>query len=220
LQSERHGRHGTILIDDGTTGVPSPFHDYDEQIECRMKICKCSWSSRGGATATARLKSDKQVVDRNRQLAFLMNSVLRRSLLRNSSVLHRQLWISNQILPSHICSRAGWRQYSTHNPDGFKDKSAVGVSHLHIILPPFAALFNALPECRYLPLKQRPFSLLLVPVSISTLDRKSNGCKNKSVSPCRLYSLVTFLNTWSREGVGVTLSWSCPRRWAIQNGDP
>jgi hypothetical protein len=147
-----------------------------------------------------------------------MNSVLRRSLrLPNSSVLQRQLRTSTafyQTPPSHICSRAGWRQYSTHNPDGFKDKSAVGVSHLHI-LPLFAALLKSLPECRYLPLKQPHFSLSPVPVSIFTLDRKSNGCKSKSVSPCHLYHLVTFLKTWSREGNRVTLSWSCPRRWAI-----
>jgi hypothetical protein len=157
-------------------------------------------------------------VCRNRQLAFLMNSVLRRSLrLRNSSVLRRQLRTStvfHQIPPSHICSRVGWRHYSTHNPDGFKDRSAVGVSHLHI-LPPFAALLNALPECRYLPLKQPPFSLSPVPVSIFTLDRKSNGCKSKSVSPCRPFPLVMSLNTWSREGNRVTLSWTCPRRWAV-----
>ena len=146
-----------------------------------------------------------------------MNSVLRRSLrLRNSSVLQRRLRTSttfHQISP-HICSRAGWRQYSTHNPDGFKDKSAVGVSHL-LSYPFFAALLKALPECRYLPLKQPHFSPSLVPVSIFTLDRKSNGCKSKSVSPCRLHLLVTFLKTWSREGNRVTLSWSCPRWWAI-----
>jgi hypothetical protein len=120
-------------------------------------------------------------VYRNRQLNFQMNSVLRRSLrLRNSSVLQSGFY---QIPPSHVCSRAGWRQYSTHNPDGFKDRSAVGVSHLHIS-PPFAALLNGLPECRYSPLKQPPFSLSPVPVSIFTLDRKSNGCKSKSVSLC------------------------------------
>ncbi len=64
-----------------------------------------------------------------------MNSVVRRSLRNlNSSVLQRQLRTStaiHHIRPPHICDRAGWRQYSTHNnPDGFKDKSAVGVSQL------------------------------------------------------------------------------------------
>ncbi|KAI0270349.1 SCO1/SenC-domain-containing protein [Russula aff. rugulosa BPL654] len=70
-----------------------------------------------------------------------MNSVLRRSLrLCNSSVLQRQFRPStafHQILPLHICSRAGWRQYSTHNSDGFKDRSAVGV-----FTPKAAALFT------------------------------------------------------------------------------
>lgn len=164
--------------------------------------------------------SPTSFVYRNRQLAFLMNSVLRRSLrLPNSSVLQRQLRTSTafyQIPPSHICSRAGWKQYSTHNPDGFKDKSAVGVSNF-AYLTPFCcpAQYMSGMECRYLPLKQPLFSLLPVPVSIFTLDRKSNGCKSKSVSPCRLYHLVTFLKAWSREGNRVTLSWSCPRRWAI-----
>ena len=48
-------------------------------------------------------------------------------------------------------------------------------------------------ECRYLPLKQPPFSLSPVSVSIFTFDGKSNGCKSKSVSPCRPYPLVVFL---------------------------
>ncbi|KAH9999557.1 SCO1/SenC-domain-containing protein, partial [Russula vinacea] len=55
-----------------------------------------------------------------------MNSVLR-SL--RSSVLRRQLQTSkasHHVPPLHICGRTGWKQYSTHNPDGFKNKSAVG----------------------------------------------------------------------------------------------
>lgn len=120
-----------VLIDDGTTGAPSPFHDDDE----KNGIYDFAFSvEREESHSTATSSSDKF---RNRQLAFLMNSVLRRSLsLHNSSVLQRQLWTStafHQIPPSCVCARTGWRQYSTHNPDGFKDKSAVGVSHLHIL---------------------------------------------------------------------------------------
>ncbi|SRR6266403_1084482 len=157
--------------------------------------------------------------NRQLQLAFPMNSVLRRSLrLPTSSVRQRQPRTSKafrQITHPHICGRAGWRQYSTHNPDGFKDKSAVGVSHPHNS-PPFAALLNALPECRCLPLRPQLSSFSPVPVSIFTLDRKSNGCKSKSVSPS--VSSLPFgyvLKTWSRKGDGVTLCWSCSRRWAV-----
>ncbi|KAF8485167.1 h-sco1 [Russula ochroleuca] len=42
----------------------------------------------------------------------------------------------HHIPPLHIRGRTVWRQYSTHNPDGFKDKSAVGV-----FTPKAAALF-------------------------------------------------------------------------------
>lgn len=62
-----------------------------------------------------------------------MNSVLRRSL-RSRTVLHRQLWISRPISQPR-------RQYSTHNPDASKDKSAVGVRPLglgHLSVPPHA----------------------------------------------------------------------------------
>ena len=171
-------------------------------------------ASRGYSSKSGRGRA--KVCYRNRQPALLMNSVLRRSLrLCNSSVLQRQLRTStafHQTPPPHICSRAGWRRYSTHNPDGSKDRSAVGVSHLTSFLLPSSMHFRT---CRCLPPKQPPSSLSPALVSIFTLDRKSNGCKSKSVSPCRFYPLVTSLKAWSREGIGITLSWSCPRRWAV-----
>jgi hypothetical protein len=111
-----------------------------------------------------------------------MNSVLRRSLLRpsNSAVLHRQLLTSPRISHSR-------RQYSTHNSDAFKDKSAVGVRHSDLLAPsPSPALLSMLSspslKYRFSPLKRLPFSFLPAPASIFTSGGKSNGCKSKGVS--------------------------------------
>ena len=85
-------------------------------------------------------------------------------LLRSlrSSVLQRQPRTSkafHYISPLHICGRTEWRHYSTHSPEGFKNKSAVGVSHSPIP-PPFRrpAHCTSLLGRRCSPPKQLPFS--------------------------------------------------------------
>ena len=147
-----------------------------------------------------------------------MNSVLRRSLRQsNLSVLQRQNRTSRPFyhIPSlHICGHTGWRQYSTHNPDRFKDKSAVGVSRPHDP-PPFAALLNAFPGYRSLLLRRRLFSFWPVLASIFTLDWRSKGCRNKSVSLWHLLPFGYVYKFWIRERDGVALRRSCPRRWPI-----
>src|SRR5712691_1091852 len=114
-----------------------------------------------------------------------MNSVLRRSLrpTNRMTVLHRQLLTSR--IPHPISQSR--RQYSTHNPDAFKDKSAVGVRPLgHLPIPPHAPFPPPSPskppprsiylKCRFSPLKRLPFSFWLAPASTFTSGGKSSGC--------------------------------------------
>jgi hypothetical protein len=157
-----------------------------------------------------------------------MNSVLRRSLLRppsNPAVLRRQLLTSNI---SYRVPRSR-RQYSTHNTDAFKDKSAVGVRtpFLPALSPPLHAPCQpSLPshdahshflKPRCLPLRPRPFSCSPALASTFTLGGKSNDCKSKNVSPTFFFgaSLCFGVKTRNREGDGITLHWTCSRWWAV-----
>lgn len=140
--------------------------------------------------------SYKRLSYRNGQVTFLMNSVLRRSLsLRppKCAVVHRE------PLTSSISRRIPHspRRYSTHNPDAFKNKAAVGVrppAHApttspfptpphHAKLPaPLSTRSMTLWKCRCSPLRQLPFSFLPAPASISTSGGKSNDYWSKGVS--------------------------------------
>jgi hypothetical protein len=115
-------------------------------------------------------------------------------LLRSlrSSVLQRQPRTSkafHYISPLHICGRTEWRHYSTHSPEGFKNKSAVGVSHSPI--PPlFVALLIALhfwsvgvhPQSSYPFHLSRYWPLLLLPIGKATTARAKASVRG--ISTC------------------------------------
>ena len=116
---------------------------------------------------------------RFRQLTFPMNAVLRAtSATRAFRALHH-------IKHSRAISIGRQRQYSTNYSDSTKDRSAVGVrqSHGRFVFRFCETIDVTHLKRRSLPLKRQHFSFSLAQGSSSTSDGKSNGCKNKSVSP-------------------------------------